>query len=48
MTEPKRNDCICGFRAGENADNCERCKLIARIKELEAEIAELKKDKATT
>jgi hypothetical protein len=29
------NDCICGFPSGDNGTNCERCRLIARINELE-------------
>jgi len=31
----KSNDCICGFPNGDNGTNCERCRLIARINELE-------------
>jgi hypothetical protein len=31
----KPNDCICGFPSGDNGTNCERCRLIARMNDLE-------------
>ena len=36
MLEYVANDCVCGFPAGQNPSNCERCKFLKEIVRLRA------------